>query len=177
VVVQRTKYEEGVTINNHTSVWGSYFNRAGATWAYKCCHSCLKNSYCTGLKGQVANDSVNKEAMGVFTARKMLDAAQTEVAAAEKGTKNPLTSRSELFGSDPSTRILDPKKLEAARLKAVENESTVGKGDDRKRGYNSMQSVEVTVEDMEVYRMKKAKGEDPMEALMESGELLEYEKK
>lgn len=38
--VIRSKYEEDVYINNHTSVWGSYWNQG--QWGYKCCHSFIK---------------------------------------------------------------------------------------------------------------------------------------
>jgi pre-mRNA-processing factor SLU7 len=55
--VARTKYEEDVFINNHTSVWGSYFNRRKMCWGYHCCHSVVKNSYCTGEKGKEINDA------------------------------------------------------------------------------------------------------------------------
>jgi len=47
---------------------------------------------------------------------------------------------------------------------------------DKKRGYNSMQSAEVSVEDMEAYRINKIQREDPMAALLNSDELLEYKK-
>jgi pre-mRNA-processing factor SLU7 len=46
-----SKYEEDVYTNNHTSIWGSYYNRVQHCWGYACCHSLLKNSYCTGLVG------------------------------------------------------------------------------------------------------------------------------
>jgi hypothetical protein len=42
----RSRYEEDVLNNNHTAVWGSWW--AGGIWGYKCCHSTIKNSYCTG---------------------------------------------------------------------------------------------------------------------------------
>ncbi|KAF6780301.1 hypothetical protein AHF37_00185 [Paragonimus kellicotti] len=46
----KSRYEEDVYINNHTSVWGSYwFN---GQWGYKCCHSLLKDSYCVGEKNK-----------------------------------------------------------------------------------------------------------------------------
>jgi len=38
----RSKYEEDVYINNHTSVWGSFW--ANGSWGYKCCHSFVKVS-------------------------------------------------------------------------------------------------------------------------------------
>ncbi|KAF0986121.1 hypothetical protein HZS_8162 [Henneguya salminicola] len=43
----RSKYIEDVYINNHTSGWGSYWS--DFQWGYTCCHSFIKNSYCTGL--------------------------------------------------------------------------------------------------------------------------------
>jgi pre-mRNA-processing factor SLU7 len=42
----RSRYEEDVLNNNHTAVWGSWWQ--GGQWGYKCCHSTIKNSYCTG---------------------------------------------------------------------------------------------------------------------------------
>ncbi|KAM7201382.1 Pre-mRNA-splicing factor slu-7 [Naviculisporaceae sp. PSN 640] len=45
----KSKYAEDVYINNHTSVWGSWW--ADFKWGYACCHSFVKNSYCTGNIG------------------------------------------------------------------------------------------------------------------------------
>ena len=47
--VPKSKYEEDVYINNHTSVWGSWWK--DHQWGYKCCKQTIKNSYCTGLAG------------------------------------------------------------------------------------------------------------------------------
>ena len=51
--VVRSRYEEDVLINNHTSIWGSYWN--AGNWGFRCCHSFVKNSYCTGAAGKEAN--------------------------------------------------------------------------------------------------------------------------
>eukprot|EP01032_Pedospumella_encystans_P012337 gene12337-14280_t len=181
VVVARTKYDEDVYVNNHTSVWGSYYNRARAVWGYHCCHSGLRNSYCTGAKGRQANDAANSEAMDAFQARKMLDSNPKR--AAEGASASALTKRSDIFGESnaASAGAIDATKLEKARRRAEEESnggsaSTAASGEERKRGYNSMQNVEVSVEDMEVYRMKRTKADDPMSALMDSEELLEYKK-
>lgn len=48
----RSKYKEDILINNHTSVWGSWWSNF--TWGYSCCHSTVKNSYCTGEEGKKA---------------------------------------------------------------------------------------------------------------------------
>ncbi|VDP68656.1 unnamed protein product [Schistosoma mattheei] len=46
----KSRYEEDVFNNNHTSVWGSYwFN---GQWGYRCCHSLIKESYCLGEKSK-----------------------------------------------------------------------------------------------------------------------------
>jgi pre-mRNA-processing factor SLU7 len=47
--------------------------------------------------------------------------------------------------------------------------------DDRKRGYNSTTAIDVTAEDMEAYRLKKTKRDDPMAAFADSEELLDYD--
>jgi pre-mRNA-processing factor SLU7 len=41
--------------NNHTAIWGSYYDRPNAAWGYTCCHSLTFNSYCTGEAGKAAN--------------------------------------------------------------------------------------------------------------------------
>ncbi|KAG0650315.1 Pre-mRNA-splicing factor slu7 [Hyphodiscus hymeniophilus] len=48
----KSKYPEDILINNHTSVWGSWWSNF--TWGYVCCHSMVKNSYCTGEEGKTA---------------------------------------------------------------------------------------------------------------------------
>jgi pre-mRNA-processing factor SLU7 len=40
----KSKYVEDEYVNNHTSVWGSYYENG--KWGYKCCKSCLRNDYC-----------------------------------------------------------------------------------------------------------------------------------
>lgn len=48
-VKAKSKYDEDVLINNHTAVWGSWWR--DGHWGFKCCHSTVKNSYCTGKVG------------------------------------------------------------------------------------------------------------------------------
>jgi pre-mRNA-processing factor SLU7 len=49
VSLPKSKYEEDIYINNHTTVWGSWWK--DHQWGYKCCKQTIKNSYCTGLAG------------------------------------------------------------------------------------------------------------------------------
>ncbi|KAL2150024.1 hypothetical protein VTH82DRAFT_7700 [Thermothelomyces myriococcoides] len=54
----KSKYPEDVFINNHTSVWGSWWS--DFKWGYACCHSFVKNSYCTGEVGKKALEQANQ---------------------------------------------------------------------------------------------------------------------
>jgi len=173
-VSAKTKYEEDVFVNNHSSVFGSYYNRARATWGYKCCHSPLKNSYCTGEKGKLANDAVSNEAMDAFSRSKL--AASKMDGNGSKGSSSHaqvLIKRADIFGEADASVMsqLDPQRLRDALSKSAAS-SGAAMADDRKRTYNSMQAVDVTLEDMEAYRLKRGKEEDPMSALLDSEELL-----
>jgi pre-mRNA-processing factor SLU7 len=54
----KSKYPEDVLINNHTSVWGSWWSNF--QWGYACCHSMVKNSYCTGEEGKQAFEEADR---------------------------------------------------------------------------------------------------------------------
>lgn len=51
-----------VLINNHTSVYGSWFRNG--KWGYTCCHQVAKNSYCTGQAGVEADEAAQRLARG-----------------------------------------------------------------------------------------------------------------
>jgi pre-mRNA-processing factor SLU7 len=53
----KSKYQEDVFINNHITVWGSFW--ADGKWGYKCCRSFIKMSYCTGTAGIEAQKASN----------------------------------------------------------------------------------------------------------------------
>lgn len=61
-----SRYEEDVLINNHTTVWGSYWNFG--KWGYKCCHSTIKNSYCVGEGGRAEEEQEELEAAAAAAA-------------------------------------------------------------------------------------------------------------
>ncbi|KAF2109176.1 pre-mRNA-splicing factor SLU7 [Lophiotrema nucula] len=57
-ITAKSKYAEDVLINNHTSVWGSWWSNF--QWGYACCHSTTKNSYCTGEEGKQAFEAADR---------------------------------------------------------------------------------------------------------------------
>lgn len=57
-IIAKSKYAEDVLIGNHTSVWGSWWSNF--QWGYSCCHSLVKNSYCTGDAGKKAFEEAER---------------------------------------------------------------------------------------------------------------------
>ncbi|RSL95568.1 Pre-mRNA-splicing factor SLU7 [Fusarium ambrosium] len=58
----KSKYAEDIFINNHTSTWGSWWSNF--KWGYACCHSFIKNSYCTGEEGKEAWEAAERQRTG-----------------------------------------------------------------------------------------------------------------
>lgn len=56
--IAKSKYPEDVLIKNHTTVWGSWWSNF--QWGYSCCHSLIKNSYCTGEEGKAAFEKADR---------------------------------------------------------------------------------------------------------------------
>jgi len=82
---------------------------------------------------------------------------------------------SKLYGDADQGQIenLDKDKLKAALEKQEKKNKEAG-DDKRKRKYNSLDSeADVTAEEMEAYRMRKGRGDDPM-AKISSDKLLDY---
>ncbi|CAN1270569.1 Pre-mRNA-splicing factor SLU7-A [Linum perenne] len=149
VALPKSKYEEDVYVNNHTSVWGSWWK--DHQWGYKCCRQSVRNSYCTGAAGIKAAEAAT-DLMKANIARKEADDEVPEPVE-EK--------RLATWGSEvPDDLVLDEKLL-AESLKKEDQRKREEK-DERKRKYNVKWNDQVTVEDMEAYRMKKVHNDDPM---------------
>lgn len=112
----KTKYEEDVYINNHTSVWGSYFNKNKWAWGYACCHSLVKNSYCVGEAKREVNDNANNQIIDEGQQRRMLESKPIE----ERRTSG-MTKRSDVYG-ESSAAEFDETKVKEAMLRQGGNE-------------------------------------------------------
>ncbi|XP_069510349.1 pre-mRNA-splicing factor SLU7 [Ambystoma mexicanum] len=177
--IARSKYEEDVLINNHTSIWGSFWK--DFHWGYKCCHSFVKFSYCTGEAGkeiagtdicELEDEPIVEEIMTKpktlveMHLDKMNDEKKKKKKKKKKKNKHKKSTDSD---SDNEERIKLEKlqkalKAEEARLKHVQELLQM---DERKRAYNSMyESKEPTEEEMEAYRMKRPRADDPMASFL-----------
>lgn len=161
----RSKYEEDVLINNHTSVWGSFWK--GGQWGYKCCYSFIKNSYCLGEAGknQVSVPEV-----------KIVEEEKRETSAESDGEINEKVDAKKLKKKDKKRkqkeRVKQKKKeVEVDKLEeALKREEAAQKEaegllamNERKRPYNSMIEVKKpTEEEIEAYYLKRKREDDPM---------------
>lgn len=133
----RSKYEEDALLNNHTSIWGSFWDNS--RWGYKCCHSFVKNSFCTGAPGKFVRVS----------------------------TSNIIVPRPGISSDRQPKRKRDKDSKEKRIAKAMKqfDEDQKQETDERKRGYNSMYETRApTEEEMEAYYRKRSRPNDPMAA-------------
>jgi len=168
----KSKYVEDVMDNNHTAVWGSYFDKSTFRWGYADDHSTQYNSWSTGEAGKLASQSATAEMMERAVERAMLPARGAE--AADGKAERP-GAHNNVYGEAEQGKIYDAKKLKAALEKEEEfqRQKPDEQGGKGKRRYNSMASTNVTEEEMEAYRMKKARSNaDPMAKLLGSEDLL-----
>ncbi|KAK7513340.1 Pre-mRNA splicing Prp18-interacting factor-domain-containing protein [Phyllosticta citriasiana] len=144
VTTAKSKYPEDIHINNHTSVWGSWWSNF--QWGYACCHSTVKNSYCTGEEGRRAFEEAERMRTGV-------DDEDEEV------------PREEAWKEE--------RALEKHVPNAVDGDEKRKGPDDRnkKRPFEEIRDG-ITEEEMEEYRRKKVQAEDPMAKLLGKDELL-----
>lgn len=183
-VAQKSKYQEDIFINGHSTVWGSYFHIGAFTWGYADDHSLIRSSYCTGAAGRKANDEANEMRYGTGVAGSAaLAQARGMLKAIPKGRKDdnsfgmdPPSSKSKLYGEADQKAELDKDKVKAALEKYDRDHSGSNRREDKKRKYHSMDAeVEITEEEMEAYRLRKERSADPM-ANVSSDEVLDYQK-
>ncbi|KAJ3288107.1 mRNA splicing protein [Blyttiomyces sp. JEL0837] len=171
----KSKYEEDVYPLNHKSVWGSYWN--AGKWGYACCHSNIRSAYCTGEAGKEAARSSSKL---------MQQSAEASGSSASASSKTLLEAHILKAAKDGSTAkvdmgkgkarlgegdiVLDKDKLKKAleaeekrKKESIRMEEEEDFRGGKKRKYNSTEvNTEVTEEELEAYRMKRANFEDPM---------------
>ncbi|KAL8781509.1 MAG: hypothetical protein Q9213_005982 [Squamulea squamosa] len=129
----KTKYPEDVLINNHISVWGSWWKNFH--WGYACCHSTVKNSYCTGEEGKEASEQANRIRTG----------AELEALESRRAIEMPPPSK--------DGEIIEPHRQTELSGKA---EAVA-----RKRNLSEMTGG-VSEEELEAYKRSRGMADDPM---------------
>lgn len=96
----KSRYEEDVYVNNHTSVWGSYYN--SGEWGYSCCHSKVKNSYCVGENGKMESSERKEEIIDRFNPHNINSDDEEEKSQTEKSQSvSDIPKMSEQNNDDP----------------------------------------------------------------------------
>ncbi|KAI9819217.1 MAG: mRNA splicing protein [Pycnora praestabilis] len=144
--VAKSKYPEDVLVNNHTSVWGSWWSNF--QWGYACCHSTVKNSYCTGEEGKAVFEEANK--------------IRTGGALEEIGARREIPWHTN--GQDTS---LTDNDVDAV----AEDEIREGKAQTKKRTIEEMKGG-VSEQELEAYKRQRAVADDPMAAFLGKDELV-----
>ncbi|CAH1257821.1 SLU7 [Branchiostoma lanceolatum] len=171
--VTKSKYEEDVLINNHTAIWGSYWREG--RWGYRCCHSFVKMSYCTGEAGkQVARMEMADMEIRTFgdedeeeeeAPKSLLEQHQEELKKNKKKKKKERQEAEEKEQKDKEKKLKKALKAEEERNQTYQE---IMKLDERKRPYNSLaaDNQEVTEEELEAFRIKRANYDDPMKNML-----------
>ncbi|XP_074529430.1 pre-mRNA-splicing factor SLU7 isoform X1 [Halichoeres trimaculatus] len=172
--VARSKYEEDVLINNHTCIWGSYWK--DGFWGYKCCHSMVKQSYCTGEVGVgISNSDCVPFEEGLVEEQKeeepksLLEMHLDKMKEKKKKKKSKKNKKhhSDSESDDEEKKKEKLKKALEAEDKRVKHIESIMQIDERKRPYNSLLEVKApTEEEMEAFRMKRCRPDDPMASFL-----------
>lgn len=144
----KSKYPEDVLINNHQSVWGSWW--ANFQWGYACCHSTIKNSYCTGEEGKIAFVEAENMRTGGELGRQM-------------------TSK-ETHWSNGSSRETAKMEGDIESEDRSQSENTL-KSVSKKRTLTEMKG-ETSEEELEAYRRSRTAAADPMAQFLCKDELV-----
>lgn len=142
---EKSMYAEDVLINNHTSVWGSWWK--DFKWGYACCHATVKNSFCTGAEGKKALAEADAFSKGLIAPAPLpqrevsAEEAQAEEEAYEKHVPNAVDA--------PEKQSMDESRRRLEELKQG-----------------------VSEKDLEEYRKLKVGRADPMASLLGKDALL-----
>ncbi|KAI0318393.1 pre-mRNA-splicing factor SLU7 [Amylostereum chailletii] len=154
----RSKYPEDVYVNNHASVWGSWYDSGSGTWGYACCHSSVHLSYCTGEAGKSANreSSASHLLAGASEPKTLVEEHLEKTGTDRKGNQKRRDGDAEL----------DQSKLADVLSEERKRKARTDEGDDRfskkSKGEGDAKAFDVTEDELEAYRMNRRMTDDPM---------------
>ncbi|KAJ7346855.1 Pre-mRNA splicing Prp18-interacting factor-domain-containing protein [Mycena albidolilacea] len=163
----KSKYPEDVYVNNHTDVWGSWYDPSTGTWGYACCHSTIHVSYCSGKEGieaAKASSAQNLLASTSASAHAEPPRSLAETAGARDVLERVEQNYSKKRVGEGDVR-LDDERLSRALQEEKKRKARGEEDDDDRSGKkrkNAGGSHDVTEEEMEAYRMSRRMMEDPM---------------
>ena len=147
---EKSMYAEDILINNHTSVWGSWWK--AFKWGYACCHSTVKNSFCTGEEGKKAADEAERFAKGLSLLPSAEQAGNAEEMASEEAEAEEVEKEKHVpNGVDrPEKQKMDESRRRLEEMKAG-----------------------ISEEQMERWRKERTSKSDPMAEMLGRDQLLD----
>lgn len=174
--IAKSKYEEDVLVNNHTAIWGSWYDLSTGDWGYKCCHSVIPGSYCTGQAGIDASSAsgaaqllatagareADRQARAVTEQKSLAEQHLERIAAT--GGKEGERAEQQNFSKERLGEG-DDLSIDRSRLKAALDAEKKRKNLDQDQAWETTKKskLDVTQEELEAYRLSKSSAfDDPM---------------
>ena len=117
-----------VYTNNHTSVWGSWYDVSSGAWGYACCHSSVHISYCAGQAGKEASYASTAQALLASSSNSTSDPSTQEAASESRGRIEQNYSKKRVGEGDIS---LDKDRLAEALSEEKKRKARGGDDEDR----------------------------------------------
>jgi pre-mRNA-processing factor SLU7 len=136
-----------VYINNHTQIWGSWYDVRIRQWGYACCRGLIHASYCTGQAGIEAAEA-SSHAMLLKMDKVRIEQQRKEEEATAAAAAKPSTTSKRLGDGEIK---LDSEKLaqairEERKRKAADFDDRYG--GDKKRRHEAGMDIDVTEEEL-----------------------------
>ena len=147
--VATSRYPEDVYTNNHACVWGSWWK--DFRWGYACCHSTIKNSYCTGEEGRKAFEEAD------------------QIRANEELIQNDRTGIDDMITITPEASVANVSLKTVLEMNSRKEEQLSNWP--RKRVLVEMKE-DVDKQELEVYKRSRAVADDPMAKHLGKDELV-----
>lgn len=148
--IVRSRYQEDVFLKDHTSVWGSYWEKG--CWGYSCCKSLIKTSDCHSASSKLVNNTHDvhkgKELLRYLTAKSH-----------KPHTQSISNKDADIIHEERVNTALENIQKEQAEMEKIL------RLDERKRPYHSSirHSNNIPIEiEMEAHQRLKRTKEDPM---------------
>lgn len=154
-----SKYPEDIHPGNHTSTFGSWWTNF--QWGYACCHSLVRNSYCTGEEGRRAFEAAESLRVGELlleSGKASEETTQREQQAHIEGEAQAKENDEDAArGAMASTTTTRPEGITKGAKKRTLKELRDG----------------ITEEEMEGYKKSRVNSSDPMATMLGKDELAE----
>ena len=144
-----------VYVNNHTAVWGSWYDTSTGSWGYACCHSSLHLSYCAGQAGIEATQASSAQTLLNSSSQPppaAVAASDTDAKASNERSEKVEQNYSKKRIGEGDVKI-DQDRLAQAVQEEKKRKARSGKEDDdrsskKKKGTLEGGSHEVTEEEL-----------------------------